>query len=91
MALFDRKKKKTEEEKPVVQNEAPEAAAEAQEGAEAAPAQPPVKKVDASVFSQRTAGIFGRMYRMIISVDLQSNVYQIESGEQRIGKAPLPT
>ncbi len=91
MALFDRKKKKTEEEKPVVQNEAPEAAAEAQEGAEAAPAQPPVKKVDASVFSQRTAGIFGRMYRMIISVDLQSNVYQIESGEQRIGATPLPT
>ncbi len=44
----------------------------------------------AAVFSQRAAGIFGMMYRLILSVNLASDVCQIESGSGKLFNEELP-
>ncbi len=78
MGLFGKKSKKEDEEK----KKAAEAAAGEQAAEEAG--EPKAAKVRPETFSARAAGIFGRMYRLVISVNLVSNVCQIESGDRVI-------
>ncbi len=48
------------------------------------------QSIPAETFSARAAGILGRMYRMILSVNLASNVCQVESGERSIFGKDVP-
>lgn len=52
--------------------------------------QPKTTTVETAKFSGRIAGVFSRMYSMILSVDLQANVYQIESGACAFEEIELP-
>ena len=71
--------KKTEKEESVkAQAEAPQEKKEEKQEAQAAR------------FSTRAAGIFGSMYRLIVSVNLQANVCQIESGSREFAGGELP-
>lgn len=70
-------------------SEAAEENSEAAENAEEG-AVKPVNTVPAANFSSRIAGIFGRMYTMILSVSLANNVVQVESGELRILDKDIP-
>ena len=84
MALFNKKKKDEE----VNQEEVKDQAAGEQE-AEFNPDDPKVTKTEEKI-AGRTAAIFGRMYRMIISVNLAANVCQIESGDRNLCGDELP-
>ncbi len=101
-----KKNTEKEEEKKNAKREAEAAAAavaerEAQEGAdggdaaggaEGAAAPEPEKSapIPAETFSKRIAAVFGRMYRMVLSVSLTTNVCQIESGERMLFGNELP-
>ncbi|MBR5926095.1 MAG: HD domain-containing protein [Firmicutes bacterium] len=78
MALFKKKTKETEEQ--AAEQNAQESAQQSKENKERA----------AAVFSQRAAGIFGMMYRLILSVNLASDVCQIESGSGQLFSEELP-
>ncbi len=87
MALFGFKKKEKQE------NEEAQSLGKLGEQQEDADKEPEEQKpvvVPPARFSQRAAGIFGRMYRMILSVSLANNVCQIESGEQNMFGKNVP-
>ena len=65
---------------------------EAAEGAEGAASPEPEKPapIPAETFSKRIAGVFGKMYKMVISINLAANVCQIESGERDLFGNELP-
>jgi len=85
MSLFSKKKKNEETENQVeVQGQATESKDEALDLDN-----PAVSKTDEKI-AGRTAAIFGKMYRMIVSVNLAANVCQIESGERDLCGDILP-
>lgn len=65
---------------------------EAAEGAEGAASPEPEKPapIPAETFSKRIASVFGRMYLLVISINLPANVCQIESGERILFGKELP-
>jgi len=74
---------------------AEEAGEKAEGGSEAgaegeAPAEPKASPIPAETFSKRIAGVFGRMYRMVLSISIPANVCQIESGERMLFGRELP-
>ena len=48
------------------------------------------RKVEPAVFSARIAGVFSIMYRMIFSVDISNNIYQLELGEPEMQGTKFP-
>ena len=83
MGLFSKKNK----EETKIENETVQTAEATEE--EFDPDNPKIEKTDEKI-AARTAAIFGKMYRMIISVNLAGNVCQIESGDRNLCGDVLP-
>ncbi len=91
MALFGKKKKAKEKEAEALEEKEGAAAENAgQEGEAAEQEAPKPKPVPSARFSQRAAGIFGRMYKLILSVNLAANVCQVESGTRILFDQEFP-